>query len=211
MVKDYQVGGLSGNSFDVDADSFYLYLAVLNTANQPQILKLRTDLSLPATISYNPVAGSEVNLMAGDLSSYWIWAAGNFGGTSKVVLTETGGSAWYVQNDNDWLGTARPVLVGPGDDSLLTTSAFSNLVPGPILWQNRYEGETQYWVEREIPIEIRSVHRRDLNFEDTMIGAYWYTGVVDQRVYYSPNSGFNWEDLTATLPDVTITTVIAGP
>lgn len=205
MTTDYQVGGLSSNVFDVDADGLYLYIAVLDTSNQPQILKMRADLTLDATVSFNPAAGSEVNLMAGDLSSYWIWAAGEFGGTNKVVWTGTGGSAWYVQNDNDWVGTARPVLVGPGDDTLLTTST------GVIFWQNRYEGETQYWIERVLPIEIRTVHRRDLNFEDTMIGAYWYTGVVDQRVYYSPNSGFNWEDLTGTLPDVTIMAVIAGP
>jgi len=203
MSVDYQVGGVSHNAFDIDADAYYLYLAVLDSSNSPQILKLRADLSSPATVSYDPGSGSEVNLMAGDLSSYWVWASGNFGGTNRVVATFTGGQAWYIQDDGTLVGTARPILVGPGDDALVTTSG------GTILYQNRFEGATQYWVDRNIPFSVWALDRVDINFEDIAVGAYWYSG-LSQLVEWSPSSGLLWGDITAGLPDVTITSIVLG-
>lgn len=197
-TKTYDPGGLAHNAFDVDADGERLYIAVLS-ANLPQILKMSVDLDANALLTFNPGAGSEVNLMAGDIVSYWVWAVGDFGGTDKVVLT-TDTYYWYVEDDGTFgAGAARPILVGPGNDSLLTTSV------GLSFWQNRYESDTIYWIERYIPGEIWSVDRVDLDVEETVIGAYWYPALVN----YSPNSGFNWQDLGANLPTAPVTSVIA--
>lgn len=202
--SNYRPGGLPHNIADVDADGNYIYVAVL-ASSQPQILKMLADLSTDASLVYNPGAGSEVNLMAGDLTPYWIWATGDFGGTNKVVFTEDGGSAWYVQDDGTFgSGAARPLLVGPGNDSLLTTSV------GLQLWQNRYEGDTQYWIERNIPGTIWALDRVDEVFEETAIGAYWYTGDSSELVHWSPNSGFNWNNITDSITAAPITSVIIG-
>lgn len=204
MAVDYQVGGVPHNAFDIDADGEYLYLAVLNSSNQPQILKMSAALDADAIASYNPGSGSEVNLMAGDMYSYWIWAAGNFGGTDRVAWTGDGGVYWYIQDDGTLTGTARPVLVGPGDDSLLTTAG------GLVLYQNRYEGDIQYWIDRAIPGEIWALDRVDVNFEQLITGAYWYTGDSSVLVNYSPNSGLQWNDVTDSLPDATVTSLVIG-
>lgn len=197
-AKTYAPGGLPHNMFDVDADNDNMYIAVM--AGVPQILKMSADLDADAEVTFNPGAGTEVNLMAGDINSGWVWATGDFGSPDKVALTTDGGSYWFAQNEVDWTGVARPILVGPGDDSLLTTST------GLSFWQNRYEDDTIYWIERYIPGEIWAVDRLDINVEETVIGGYWYT---DGLVYYSPNSGFQWETVTDGLPTATITTVIA--
>lgn len=200
MAQDYQIGDLAHNAFDINADGDQLYIAVVNSGSVPQILRMAANLESAAVVVFDPGAGSVVNLMAGDINAYWIWAVGDFGGTAKVVLSTDGGSFWYEQNEAGWTGAARPILVGPGNDSLLTTSI------GTTLWQNRYDGDYIYWIERYIPGEIWSVDRIDLDVEETVIGAYWYT---DGLVYYSPNSGFNWETVTKNLPVATITSIIA--
>lgn len=205
MATVFSVGGLSHNAFDIDANGLYLYLAVLDASGNPQVLKMLADLTANATVSYNPGAGSEVNLMAGDLSSYYVWAVGAFAGTDKVVLTQDGGNYWYVQDEGTWSGVARPVLVGPGDDLLLTTST------DLYFWQNRFAGGDIYWVERTLPGTIWAVDRLDDNFDNTIIGAYWYTGDSSQLVHYSPNSGFNWENVTGVLtPPKSITAIAFG-
>lgn len=205
MAQDYSVGGVSHNSFDVDADGLYLYLAVLNSSNQPQVLKMLADLSAVAVASYTPGSGSEINLMAGDLSSYFIWAVGALGGTNKVVLTEDGGVYWTVMDEGSWSGVARPILVGPGNDLLVTTSTDLSFR------QSRTEGDSIYWIERTLPGTIWSVDRVDDNFDDAVVGGYWYTGDSEELVHYSPNSGLNWENVTDTLtPPGTITSLIIG-
>lgn len=204
MTLDYFVGGLSHNMFDIDADGLYLFLAALNSTFKPCIIKMKADLSADGVLAYNPGAGSEVNLMAGDLSGYWLWAAGDFGGTDKVIWTGDRGNYWYVQNEITWVGTARPILVGPGDDSLLTTSTDLTF------WQNRYEGDVQYWIERYIPGTIWAVDRVDVNFEQAVIGGYWYSGDSPLLTYYSPNSGLDWKNVTDALPQASITSLIIG-
>lgn len=207
MTQNYHIGGLAHCAFDIDADANYLYIAIADedSSDQPKILKMKADLSADATESYAPGSGSEVNLMAGDLSPYWIWAAGEFGGTDKVVFTGDGGSSWYVQDDGTFgSGAAHPILVGPGDDSLLTTAV------GLQLWQNRYEGDTQYWIERYIPGTIWALDRVDEVFEETMIGAYWYSGDSSELVHFSPNSGFDWSNVTDSIPAAAITSVIVS-
>lgn len=199
MPQDYQIGDLAHNAFDINANGDQLFIAVINSGSVPQILRMAADMASDADVVFNPGSGSMINLMAGDINAYWIWAVGDFG-TAKVILSTDGGSYWYEQNEAGWTGGARPILVGPGNDALLTTSI------GTTLWQNRYDGDYIYWIERYIPGEIWSVDRIDVDAEETVIGAYWYT---DGLVYYSPNSGFNWETVTKNLPTATITSVIA--
>lgn len=204
MTSGYQVGGLSHNSFDIDADGIYLFIAALDSSDNPVVLKMLGDLSADAILSYNPGVGSEVNLMAGDLSGYWIWAAGDFGTSTKVIRTVDRGSYWYVMNDWSDNLAAHPILVGPGDDSLVTVG------DGLIFQQTRVEGNSFYWIDRAtLNFELRAIDRLDENFDNVVVGAYWYSG-VNQLVNHSPNSGLHWDDLTLALPDVTITSVVAG-
>lgn len=205
MTQDYEIGGLSANSTDIDADGLYLFLAILNVSNnKPQILKMLADLSANAIVSFNPGAGSEVNVMAGDLSGYWIWAAGDFGPSTKVVRTVDRGNFWYVMNDWSDSLAAHPILVGPGDDMLVTTSN------GLTLQQTRVEGDSFYWIDRAtLNFEVWAIDRLDENVDNMVVGAYWYTG-VNQLVNHSPNSGLQWADLTLALPDAVITSVVAG-
>jgi hypothetical protein len=205
MTKDFGLGDLPSNSFDCDASALWLYIAVKDNTGKPIILKMLADLSADAIISYNPGAGTGVNIMAGDLVAYWIWAAGDFGTTHKVVFTEDGGTGWYVQDDGTFgTGVARPILVGPGNDSLLTTAVDMQL------WQNRYDGDFQYWIERYLPGTIWSVDRVDEVFEETMIGGYWYTGDSAALTYFSPNSGMQWSDISDSIPSSSITSIIVG-
>lgn len=203
--KNFRPGGVEHNAFDVDADGNYLFLAVKNSSSQPEILKMKADLSADAASAFNPGAGSEVNLMAGDLSPYWVWASGDFGGTIKVIKTTDGGSYWYTQNENTWSGVARPALVGPGDDTLFTTSTDLTF------FQNRYEGDTQYWIDRSLSQKVWALDRVDVNFDQVILGSYWYSNNSDFMVYYSPNSGLNWKNVTDSFPDnVNITALIVG-
>lgn len=205
MTTNYSVGGVHHNAFDVDADGLYLYLAVLSSVGVPQVLKMSTSLLANATIVYNPGSGSEIGLMAGDLSSYFVWVAGALGGTNKVALTEDGGVYWTVMDEGSWSGVARPILVGPGNDLLVTTSTDLSFR------QSRTEGDSVYWVERTLPGTIWALDRVDDNFDDTVVGGYWYTGDSEELVHYSPNSGLDWENVTDTLtPPGTITSLIIG-
>lgn len=204
MAFDYEVGGLSHNVFDIDANGAYLFIAALESTGDPVILKMLADLSADATISYNPGAGSEVNVMAGDLSGYWIWAAGDFGVAVKVVRTTNGGSSWGVMNDWTDALAAHPIFVGPGDDTLVAVG------DGLTFQQTRVEGDSFYWVDRAtLDFELRAIDRLDVNFDHVFVGAYWYSGAT-LLVEHSPNSGLQWGDLTLALPGATITSIVAG-
>lgn len=205
MATDFRVGGVSAKAFDIDADGNYLFLAVKDTGGQPQILKMLADLSANAAVSYNPGLGDEICLMAGDYSPYWVWAAGNFGSTERLVQTVDGGNYWYVKNPSTWTGTARPILVGPGDDGLVSTSERLSFL------ESYYEGEYVYWTSRTLPGTIWAIDRLDTNVDDVGVGSYWYTGDSAEIVYFSPNAGGDWENITDALsPPGTVTALIIG-
>lgn len=203
-AKTFGLSGVPLNMADIDADGAYLFLALLNGSGQPQILKLRANLLEDGISSFNPGDGTEVNVMAGDLSGYWIWAAGDFGATDKVVRSTDRGAFWYVMNDWSDSLAAHPILVGPGDDMLVTTSN------GLTLQQTRVEGDSFYWIDRAtLNFGVWAIDRLDENVDNLVVGAYWYSG-LNQLVNHSANSGLQWADLTLALPDAIITSVVAG-
>jgi hypothetical protein len=205
MTQEYKVGGVPHNAFDIDADGLYLYIAVKNSSNQPQILKMLADLSANAVVSYNPGGGTEVNLDAGRFTSYFVWASGDFGGTAKVVQTEDGGNYWYVKNPAEWTGVARPILVGPGSDTLVSTSTGLNLHQ-----TYNFEDDVLWVTDASLLSPLYAIERISDNVDELTVGAYWYSDLA-QTVHYSPNEGTSFEDITKLLPnDVTITTIISG-
>jgi len=181
MASDYVVGGLSHNSFDINADGQYAYIAALNESNQPQILRISTELSSDASLLYDPSAGSAVNLMAGDYDAYFIWAAGHFGGNDRAVATEDG-VYWYVKNFSPfdyWYGEGSPLLVGPGTDNLVTISVNDN----DVIHETYFVGDLLYWTDHKpVPIDVSAFDRLDTNVEEVLIGGI---GAVATDVSYS--------------------------
>lgn len=204
MTSGYKAGGISANTFDVDADGIFLYIAALDASNLPVVLRMMSDLSADAILSYNPGAGTESNLMAGNLSGYWVWAAGDFGSATKVLRTTDRGNSWYVMNDWSNSRASHPIFVGPGDDTLVSVG------DGLTFQQTRVEGDDVYWIDRAtLDFELRAIDRLGDNFDHVFIGAYWYTGAT-LLVEHTPNSGLQWGDLTLALPGATITSIVAG-
>lgn len=206
MPSSYTVGGVSHNSFDCDADGVTLYIAVLDSSGNPQILKMDSELGSDATLSYDPGAGSEIGVMCGDFDPYFIWASGQLGGTDRVVLTEDS-NYWYVQNVYDvnyWYDDALPLLVGPGDDSKVTVAVEGTL------HETYFVGESLYWMSYPgAPfIEIGAFDRLDINRDEVLAGTYWYDDTVISA--YSPSSGEVWGDVTGVLPSAAVTSVIFG-
>lgn len=204
MTIAFSVGGTPHNAFDIDADAAYLYLAVLD-GSTPKVLKMLADLSAAATVSYNPGGGTEICLMAGDYSPYFVWAAGAFSGTDKVVRTTDGGVYWVANNPATWIGVARPILVTPGDDFSATTST------GLILQSSYTLDDAVYWVEDfSLHFPLYAIDKMDDSVDEVTVGVYWYSG-LSEIVNYSPNFGVMFEDITKTLPTTcSVTTIISG-
>lgn len=212
MANSYKLGGLHHNSFDINADGTYLYIAALNNDNNPVILRQDTGLDLDAVLSHNPGSGDRVNVMAGDYDAYFIWASGDFGDNDKVIATEDG-NYWYVRShvpfEIYWYGDAEPILVGPGDDNLVTVMTNANFT----IHQTYWIGENLYWLQDPtLPFEVGAFDRQDLSVSEILIGigtaVYWY--VDSNIVNYSPDDGFTWGDNSDGLSGSKITSIIFG-
>jgi hypothetical protein len=211
MADSYKLGGLYHNSFDICADGTYLYIAALDDSNNPVILRQDTGLESNAVLSHNPGTGSRINLMAGDYDAYFIWASGDFGGDVKVIATEDG-DYWYTRNWSPytyWVGNAEPILVGPGDDNLITVMTNSNFA----IHQTYFVGDTLYWLQDPtLPFKVGAFDRGQINPVEMLIGigdeVYWYTNT--DIVNYSPDEGLTWGDNSTGLDGNKVTTIIFG-
>lgn len=193
MAQSYRVGGIAHNSFDINADGQYAYIAALNNSDQPQILRIPTNLEEDAALLYDPAAGTEINIMAGDYDAYFLWAAGNFGGNDKVVNTEDG-IYWYVKNYSPfdyWYSSGGPLLVGPGDDQLVTIVINDSLA----LQESYFVGDSVYWLERHPNYFVAgAIDRLDSNKEEILLGAT--DAATKTHIEYSPDSGVQWGDVS---------------
>ena len=209
--EGFTIGGLSHQCFDVDAEGAFLYLAVLDDTPQPQVLRMQTDLNDPVALVYDPGSGNSINVQCGDLSQYFVWAAGDFGSNDRVASADDG-VYWYVRNFEPfdyWAGSAGPLKVGPHGDEIV--SVFTN--DDFTLHESYFVGESLYWMDMPYaPFGVGAFDRQMVNFEEIIAGVgesvYWYSG--SNQVQYSPNSGIRWGDVSTGLTAVQVTSVIYG-
>lgn len=212
MTNSFRVGGFNQHAADIDADGLYLYLSVIDDAGSPEVLKMPADLSDVALSVYQPGDGASVNVLAGDLTSYFCWAVGDFGGYNRVILTEDG-SYWYQKNPDPfvqyWYGVAGPAVIGPGEDTRLMVCVNDDFA----LHETYFVGDALYWfTEPAVPTQVGAVDRLDYNPDEVLVGAwyatYWYSEA--NIVFYSPSAGQVWGDVSFGLTGVAVTNIIFG-
>lgn len=207
MSWDYEIGGVPHNSMDVDSSGSYLFIAVLNTSSQPEILKMATSLDVDATTPFSPGAGTESNVVCGDLNTEFVWAVGDFGSQAAVLFDGYNNIYWYSDTISDaWYKPARPVMLGPMDDFMLMTTT-----PGDTtLWESYWVAAAgPYWIEVNdgLPYQVNAIDRLGYDPEQMLIGSYWYGG--GGYMSYSPSGGEEFETILDSLA-AAVTAIIFG-
>lgn len=204
MGTNYSVGGLDHLSMDISVDGDKLYIAVLDENSKPQILSLNTNFDSVATIEYNPGAGTTINVLCGDITDQ-VWAVGEFGGAKVVRQSDFLGIYWSdVDNSTSWVNGAGPFMIGPEADEHVL------VVNGDFLRETYFVGnDGPYWFtwDDSLPFKFNALDRMALYLEEVLFGAYFY---YNPTVYFTPNIGLDYEDVSLGLNNRKVTSIIFG-
>lgn len=218
MTKDFNVGGLAAQAFDIEADGIYLYIGVRKSDElTPRILKLHASLGNDATEDYNPGTGTEVNIKAGDRTPGWVWAAGDFGTAKVVKLDNEAGIYWTSDAESDtWYGPVHPIRVDPADDRIVLVHSYGN---DNTIFEAYFTGlnAESYWMPAGVaPGDVYAMDVLDYDPGQVLVGlstrdwgspGYWYP------VHYTPNRALTFSNVSVpaiTDSQVACTSVIVG-
>lgn len=200
---DYKILGLASHSFDVEANSTYIYIGCAKSdETTPRILSMSTTLDSDAVITYNPGTGTEVNIKAGFQQGDFLWAVGDFG-TDKA-LRYIGEEAYYWYGDTEsqnWYGPIRPIRIDPNDDGIMLTSDYYDPDYAGITYEAYFIGlnTAAYWLpggQTNGAAYFFDLMSLDVTQLVAGIGtegwaaAYWYP------VTYSPNRGVTFTNIS---------------
>lgn len=191
------VGGLEGQPIDIDADGTFLYIASLDENSEPILVRFAAALNANGTIVYQPAAGTDIGVQCGDLDADVIYVAGFFGGTDMIAKSEDGGTTFIII-DPATFGDITSFIIGPNNDDRLFVADSNGA------YQETEDGGDN-WIERNAatPGDAIAFARLDTNHEEMVLGG-------EGEVHYSVNSGHDTEDITLTLPDADVPSVVIG-
>lgn len=202
--EGFNVGGLDHLMADILLDGTTLYIAVLDESSNPKILTMVSDLSEIAEVSYNPGAGTAINVICGDITDQ-IWAAGDFGSAKVVRRSDFLGLYWTdVDNSNAWTDAAGPFMIGPEADEYVL------VINGDYLRETYFVGnDGPYWFtwDDNVPVKWNALDRLALYLDEVLFGAYFY---YDPTAYFTPNIGLDYEDVSFSLDGKKVTSIIFG-
>jgi hypothetical protein len=186
---------------DIDADGTYIYLAALNASTFPVLIKILADLSTDGTIVFNPGAGTDIGVQAGNFNASSVWIAGDFGGTNVVEKTEDAGASFTVK-DPATFGAVTAFAAGPdSDDKIMVVDANEDI------HESTDNGATWTTHNSAVGLSTLALARLGKNTQEIVLGN---EGSATDNVDYSPNSGVNLEDFSSGFPEQDVTGVIVG-
>lgn len=205
MANGYSIGGNQG--IDISSDGNKIFIAALDEGYFPVLLTLNSNLEEYAEAVYEPAAGTEINVICGDLIAYWTWAFGDFGGDLKVIFSESQDPYWYIADPGGWSGPASPGFIGPSDDGqfLIVRNDdfyFSEAQVGD-------EGAIA-WIDLDsfTYFDVRALHRSKYSEQDIFFGG---TAFVDTLgIQRTINYGYTLANMTYNLEDTEITGICCG-
>jgi hypothetical protein len=192
MAVDFEKAGVSSLSFDIDHQGAYLYIAAKDGSGDLQVLKQDAALANDAEIVHSP-SGTALNVQCGRNSDR-IWLAGDMG-----IIKYDGIAAQYWQSDaftTTW--TVETFHIGPDDDELVLVFIDTGAIWETYFLQNYFDTE---WFElnENRGFQVFCADRLDTSIDEFLIGCnYFYLSSVN----YSPNAGFDFQDVSGALGDV---------
>jgi hypothetical protein len=171
----------------IDADGSNIYIAGLDSSNNPVLLKFPTSLDTDATIVYEPGAGTDIGVQCGRFDNDVIWAAGDFGAAFATVKSEDGGDNFTAADSQ--FTTITAFRVGPDSDERVLI-ADDNID----IYETIDDGTIWTLINNNIGFQPLVIERLDKNVQESVFGN---SGNTTNNVNYSVNSGADLEDITS--------------
>jgi len=175
---------------DMSADGQYIYVALIDSGNNPAILRIGYELAGLINI-HVPGTGTWGGVVADPFYSNVLWMFGDFGAAAKVLVSDDWGATNDDRTDAGWNAAevVRPLLPSAWDSrDVAIVLNFAN-----DCWSTKDFGVT--WAKQSDTVFDCDCGARD-PFEPENI----WIGRVDNganHIQYSPNTGVNWAERSA--------------
>jgi hypothetical protein len=194
MSANYEIAGIAENCASINADGAYIYLAVLDgdDSDIPKLLRIPADLSDIAIEVYDPTGGTRLNVMCSDITGEFVVISGDYGSGLRLSTAEDG-VYFYTDRDIDsvsyWYYRAEPLLVGPGNDDVITTfTDMGDNEQWATMHTSYWVDGGLYWIDSVHLVPVGAVTRSGVQIDNSLTGGeltYWYDEAG--TIFYSPN------------------------
>jgi len=191
--------GNNHHIISMSADGLYIYLVLMNAANQPVFFRVDYDLSSKQVI-YDPLAGNWGGVQADWNHGNRVWLFGHMGAADKVQLSDDWGETLTDLTGAGWgagsYATAIPSAWKPSD-------VLVGLNTDIQMYHSKNTG--QDWVNTgAAPYSVWPIERDYLEPLNVFVGR----GAANaDHLQWSPNLGVNWLDRSTPAGAVNITSI----
>jgi hypothetical protein len=169
-------------------DGYYIYLGLLNVANQPVICRVAYDLSGVVTL-HDPLAGTWGGVAIDPNYADRLWIFGDFGAASKLLLSEDWGITLVDMTDGGWganevVRPVMPSMIDPEDVIAILNTALES-------WRS-LDGATTWLKTGDTAFACGCGVRDYFDPLNIFIGHAGPAPTGANHIQFSPNAGVGW-------------------